>query len=167
MKLLKDARGNAALGWLAALVLILCVGAVYDVYAAYHYRTWGYQVAGEAARAGTLTGMGLDYERGDLSLDSAAAQTKAEAFLREALVRQGLADYTYEIRAVTDPAGGIVPGFPPVAGASLDGLPMSLSGPGVGVYLEFTCPTAWLGLINREGYRLHVFSSAEAAEVGP
>jgi len=65
---------------------------------------------------------------------------------------------------VTDPAGGSVPGFPPVAHADLDGGDMVLTGPGVGVYLAFSVPTAWLGLIGREGYRLHVFGAAEAIE---
>jgi len=41
---------------------------------------------------------------------------------------------------------------------------MVLTGPGVGVYLAFSVPTAWLGLIGREGYRLHVFGAAEAIE---
>ena len=62
MRLWRAARGNGlAYGVLATALMILVVGALYDVYAAYHYRTWGYQAAGEAARTGTLRGTGLDY----------------------------------------------------------------------------------------------------------
>jgi hypothetical protein len=44
---------------------------------------------------------------------------------------------------------------------------MRLTRPGVGVYLEFTIPTAWLGLVGRHAYQLHVFSAAQAVEVTP
>ena len=52
MRLRRAQRGNGlAYGVLATALMILVVGALYDVYAAYHYRTWGYQAAGEAALA--------------------------------------------------------------------------------------------------------------------
>jgi hypothetical protein len=168
MKLLRAQRGNGlAYGVLATALLILLVGALYDVYAAYHYRTWGYQAAGEAARTGTLAGTGLDYAAGTVSFDAATARQTAEAFLIAALARQGVAGYRYDIRTISDPAGGVVAGFPPVSIANLDGGAMRLTGPGVGVYLEFTFPTAWLGIIHRHAYQLHVFSAAQAVEVTP
>ena len=50
MRFWRAERGNGlAYGVLATALMILVVGALYDVYAAYHYRTWGYQAAGEAA----------------------------------------------------------------------------------------------------------------------
>ena len=52
MRFWRAERGNGlAYGVLATALMILVVGALYDVYAAYHYRTWGYQAAGEAAVA--------------------------------------------------------------------------------------------------------------------
>ena len=165
MTFLLDRRGNAALGWMAALLLILCVGAMYDVYAAYHYRTWGYQVTGEAARYAVLQGSGLDYASGDPGLAADEAGKAAESFLKSRLTEQGISDYAFQTHVVVDPHGGSVAGFPPVANASLDGRPLTLSGPGVGVYLEFSFPTAWLNLVGRNHYRLHVFSAAELAAV--
>ena len=172
MRLWRAARGNGlAYGVLATALMILVVGALYDVYAAYHYRTWGYQAAGEAARTGTLVGTGLDYAAGTVSFDAAAARQAAEAFLVDALARKGVTGYSYDIQTIEDPAGGAVPGFPPVpsatVGSTVDGGDMRLTGPGVGVYLEFTFPTAWLGLIDRRAYQLHVFSAAQAVEVQP
>ena len=68
MRLRRAQRGNGlAYGVLATALMILVVGALYDVYAAYHYRTWGYQAAGEAARTGTLAGTGLDYAAGTVN----------------------------------------------------------------------------------------------------
>jgi Flp pilus assembly protein TadG len=165
LRLWHDRRGNAALGWMAALLLILCVGAIYDVYAAYHYRTWGYQVAGEAARYAVLQGSGLDYASGDPGLAADVATKSAEDFLKSRLAEQGITSYTFQTHVIVDSHGGTVPGFPPVANASLDGRPMALAGPGMGVYLEFSFPTAWLNLVGRNSYRLHVFSAAELAAV--
>jgi hypothetical protein len=168
MRFFSAQRGNGlAYGVLATALLILVVGALYDVYAAYHYRTWGYQAAGEAARTGTLAGTGLDYAAGTVSFDAAAAYQAAEQFLVAALARKGVTGYSYDIQTISDPTGGVVPGFPPVPAANLDGGAMRLTGPGVGVYLEFTVPTAWLGLIDRHVYQLHVFSAAQAVEVTP
>ena len=168
MRLWRAQHGNGlAYGVLATVLLILVVGALYDVYAAYHYRTWGYQAAGEAARTGTLAGTGLDYTAGTVSFDAATAHQAAETFLVAALVRKGVTAYSYDIQAISDPAGGVIVGFPPVPGANLDGGDMRLTGPGVGVYLEFTFPTAWLGLIDRHAYQLHAFSAAQAVEVTP
>ena len=140
MRLWHDRRGNAALGWMAALLLILCVGAMYDVYAAYHYRTWGYQVAGEAARYAVLQGSGLDYASGDPGLARRRGQQRRRRLSEEPPGRAGHHDYAFQTHVVVDPHGGSVAGFPPVAYASLDGRPMTLSGPGVGVYLEFSFP---------------------------
>jgi len=168
MRLWRAQRGHGlAYGVLATALMILVVGALYDVYAAYHYRTWGYQAAGEAARTGTLAGTGLDYAAGTVSFDEAAARQAAEVFLVAALAHKGVVGYRYDLRTLSDPGGGVVPGFPPVPGANLDGGDMRLTGPGVGVYLEFTLPTAWLGLINRHAYQLHVFSAAQAVAVTP
>ena len=168
MRFFSAQRGNGlAYGVLATALLILVVGALYDVYAAYHYRAWGYQAAGEAARTGTLAGTGLDYATGTVSFDAATARQATEVFLVAALARKGIASYDYAIQTISDPTGGVVPGFPPVPAANLDGGAMRLTGPGVGVYLEFTVPTAWLGLIDRHVYQLHVFSAAQAVEVTP
>lgn len=168
MRLISAHRGNGlAYGVLATALLILVVGALYDVYAAYHYRTWGYQTAGEAARTGTLAGTGLDYAAGTISFDAATAHQAAEQSLVAALARKGVTGYSYDIQTISDPAGGTIPGFPPVAHANLDGGTMRLTGPGVGVYLEFAVPTAWLGLLDRHAYQLHVFSAAQAVEVTP
>ena len=168
MRLWRAQRGNGlAYGALATALLILLVGALYDVYATYHDRTWGYQAAGEAARMGTLQGTGLDYAAGTVSLDPTAAQGAAEAFLADALAQKGVTAYSYDVRVITAPMGGVTPGFPPLAQANLDGGDMRLTGPGVGVYLEFAVPTAWLGLVDRHAYQLHVFSAAQAVEVVP
>jgi hypothetical protein len=168
VKLWRAERGSGlAYGVLATALMILVVGALYDVYAAYHYRTWGYQAAGEAARTGTLRGTGLDYAAGTVSFDAVAARQAAEQFLVDALARKGISGYSYDIQTIEDPAGGVVAGFPPAPHANLDGGAMRLTGPGVGVYLEFTFPTAWLGLVDRHAYQLHVFSAAQAVEVQP
>ena len=168
MRFWRAERGNGlAYGVLATALMILVVGALYDVYAAYHYRTWGYQAAGEAARTGTLAGTGLDYAAGTVSFDASVARQAAEQFLVAVLVRKGVAVYSYDIQTINDPAGDVIAGFPPVPGANLDGGDMRLTGPGAGVYLEFTFPTAWLGLIDRHAYQLHVFSAAQAVEVQP
>jgi hypothetical protein len=168
MRLLSAQRGNGLVyGALATALLILLVGALYDVYAVYHYRTWGYQAAGEAARRGVLHGTGLDYAAGVPNLDEAMARAAAEAALSAALARRGITDYRYDIRVLTAPTGGTIPGFPPVARANLDGGPMALTGPGVGVYLEYAVPTAWLHLIGQDRYQVHVFSAAQATEVQP
>jgi hypothetical protein len=168
MRFFSAQRGSGlAYGALATALVILLVGALYDVYATYQYRTWGYQAAGEAARMGTLQGTGLDYAAGTVSLDPAAAQGTAEAFLAAALARRGITAYSYDVRVITAPAGGTIAGFPPMPQANLDGGDMRLAGPGVGVYLEFAAPTAWLGLLNRHAYQVHVFSAAQAVEVTP
>jgi len=168
VKLWRAERGSGlAYGVLATALMILVVGALYDVYAAYHYRTWGYQAAGEAARTGTLRGTGLDYAAGTVSFDAVAARQVAEAFLVDALARKGVAGYSYDIQTIDDPAGAVIAGFPPAPNANLDGGDMHLTGPGVGVYLEFTFPTAWLGLVDRHAYQVHVFSAAQAVEVQP
>ena len=168
MRFWRAQRGNGLVyGVLAAALCVLVVGALYDVAAAYHYRTWGYQAAGEAARMGTLQGTGLDYATGTVSLDAGAAQGAAEQFLAQTLAAKGITAYGYDVRVITAPAGGTLPGFPPVPGANMDGGAMRLIGPGVGVYLEFTFPTAWLGIINRHAYQVHVFSAAQAVAVTP
>ena len=112
MRLWHDRRGNAALGWMAALLLILCVGAMYDVYAAYHYRTWGYQVAGEAARYAVLQGSGLNYASGDVALAPDAASTAAETFLRNRLAEQSITDFAFQTHVVVDPVVAASPAFP-------------------------------------------------------
>ena len=168
MRLWRANHGNGlAYGVMATALMILLVGALYDVYAAYHYRAWGYQAAGEAARTGALLGTGLDYAAGTISFDEAAAREAAEAFLVDALARKGVAASSYDIRTIADPVGGVIAGFPPVPAANLDGGDMRLTGPGVGVYLEFAFPTAWLGMADRHAYQLHVFSAAQAVEVQP
>jgi len=168
MRLISAQRGSGlAYGALATALLILLVGALYDVYATYQYRTWGYQAAGEAARMGTLQGTGLDYAAGTASLDPAVAEGAAEAFLVGALAQRGITGYGYAVRVITASTGGTIPGFPPVPQANLDGGDMRLAGPGVGVYLEFAVPTAWLGLLDRHAYQVHVFSAAQAVAVQP
>jgi Flp pilus assembly protein TadG len=166
----RDGRGNGAvMGVLATALLILLTGAVYDAYSAYHYRTWGYQVAGEAARRAAQASVLADradfYASGQIGLDATAARDAAESFLSDAFQQKGIAAYSYDVRVITAPGGGTVAGFPSVRQASLDGRDMHLGGPGVGVYLEFSIPTAWLGLASRHEYRIHVFSSAEAVEI--
>lgn len=166
----RDGRGNGAvMGVLATALLILLTGAVYDAYSAYHYRTWGYQVAGEAARRAAQASVLADpadfYASGQIGLDATAARDAAASFLSDALQRRGIAGYSYDVRVITTPGGGIIAGFPPARQASLDGRDMHLAGPGLGVYLEFSIPTAWLGLASRHEYRIHVFSSAEAVEI--
>lgn len=170
--MMRDRRGYATVWGVALTMLfILLVGAVYDVYTAYHYRTWGYEVVGEAARRGVIEGgewppTGF-YASGHLTLAPWKARAEAEAFLLDALSRRGIADYEYDIRVVPGPTGGTVPGFPPVLRAAQDGREMRVDGPGVGVYLEFSVPTVWLGLISRGEYRIHVFAAAEMREMGP
>ena len=90
-----------------------------------------------------------------------------DAPLTVALAQRGISVYSCDVRVITDPAGGTIPGFPPLAQANLDGGAMRLTGPGVGVYLEFSFPTAWLGIVDRHAYQVHVFSAAEAVEVIP
>ena len=85
----------------------------------------------------------------------------------DALAHKGVTGYSFDIQTIEDPTGGVIAGFPPVPNANLDGGDMRLTGPGVGVYLEFTFPTAWPGLIDRHAYQLHVFSAAKAIEVQP
>ncbi len=169
---MRDERGYATVwGVGLTLLFILVVGAVYDVYMAYHYRTWGYEVVSEAARRAVIEGAEWPptgfYASGHLTLVPWKARHEAEAFLLDALSRRGIADYTYDIRVVPGPAGATVPGFPPVLRAAQDGREMHVDGPGVGVYLEFSVPTVWLGLISRGEYRIHVFAAAEAKEIGP
>ena len=78
MRFWRAGCGNGlAYGVLATALMILVVGALYDVYAACHYRTWGYQAAGEAARTGTLAGTGLDYTTGTVSFDAVVARQAA------------------------------------------------------------------------------------------
>jgi len=164
----RSQRGQSlAYGILATALLILAVGAIYDIATVYHYRTWGYQAAGEAARYGALKGANLDYATGDIYLDPVVADQQADDFMAEALVRKGISDHSILTQSITSPSGGMVTGFPPNPAASLDGSDMHLDGPGVGVYVEFSVPTAWLGLINRQAYLVHVFSAAEAVEVVP
>ena len=170
--MMRDRRGYATVWGVALTMLfILLVGAVYDVYTAYHYRTWGYEVVSEAARRGVIEGgewppTGF-YASGHLTLVPWKARAEAEAFLLDALSRRGIVDYEYDIRVVPGPTGGTVPGFPPVLRAAQDGREMHVDGPGVGVYLEFSVPTVWLGLISRGEYRIHVFAAAEMREMGP
>ncbi len=125
----------------------------------------------EAARRGVIEGgewppTGF-YASGHLTLVPWKARAEAEAFLLDALSRRGIVDYEYDIRVVPGPTGGTVPGFPPVLRAAQDGREMHVDGPGVGVYLEFSVPTVWLGLISRGEYRIHVFAAAEIREMGP
>ena len=168
MRLWRAPRGSGLVyGVLGAALLLLVVGALYDAYAMYHYRTWGYQVAGEAARMGTLQGADLDYTTGAVILDATIAAQAARQFLLTALPQQPLTAYAYDIRVITAATGGTLPGFPPVARANLDGGPMRLSQPGVGVYLVMQFPTAWLGLLSRDAYQVHVFSAAQVSEIVP
>lgn len=168
MRLWRSQRGNGLVyGVLVTALLTLLVGAIYDVAAVYHYRTWGYQVVGEAARAGAIQGTGLNYATGTIRLDPVVAFDTAEAFLDQRLAEHGITGGASEIQVLTDLAGGTIPGIPPVPQASLDGQFMHLTGPGVGVYLTFSFPTAWLGLVNRHAYQVHVFDSAQVVEVAP
>ncbi len=171
-RMIQDTRGYAVVwGLLLTSLFILMAGAVYDVYMAYHYRTWGYEVVSEAARRGVIEGAEWPpqnfYFTGELHLQPNEASTKAASFLKDALSRRGITDYSYDIR-VLPTGGGTVPNFPPVLRAAQDGQYMHLNGPGVGVYLEFSYPTVWLGVLSRGEYRIHVFAAAEMREVvGP
>ncbi len=91
MRLWRAQQGSGLVyGVLGTALLLLVVGALYDAYAMYHYRTWGYQVAGEAARMGTLQGADLDYATGAVTLDAAVAAQAARQFLLTALPQQPL-----------------------------------------------------------------------------
>jgi hypothetical protein len=163
----RNQRGNSFVyGALGTLLLILAVAALYDVYAAYQYRTWAYEVAGEAARYGTVYGVrGVDAATGELLFDELWAYGGAEGFLQKVTHLKGLTGYTYDIRVITDSEGGTIAGFPPVPRANLDGGYMRLTAPGVGVYLTFAVPTMWLGVLDRDAFQLHVFSAAQASRV--
>ncbi len=170
--MMRDRRGYATVwGVSLTMLFILLVGAVYDVYTAYHYRTWGYEVVSEAARRGVIKGAEWPptgfYASGHLTLAPWKARQEAEAFLLDALNRRGITDYDCDIRVVPGPTGATIPEFPPALRAAQDGQVMHVDGPGVGVYLEFSVPTVWLGLLSRGEYRIHVFAAAEMREMGP
>ena len=160
-----DRGSSAPLGALLAALAILLVGAVYDVYAVYHYRTWAYEATGEAARAALVAESSWDWAAfhatGELTLNPIAARQRAGAFLSDEIARAGVSGAVYDVRVITGAAGGTVPGFPPVSHANLAGGDMTLTAPGVGVYLAFPVETAWLGLIQRQEYLVHAFSSAQ------
>ena len=167
MSFLRAQRGNGLIyGALGTLLLLLVVGGVYDVYTGYHLRTWAYQVTGEAARYGTTQGVTLNPFTGELTVAPLMAQTAANSFLAVALDRQrAISGVHWEARVITAATGGSVPGFPPVPRANLDGGDMRLTGPGVGVYLTFSYPTAWLGVIARSQMNVHAFSAAQVTEL--
>jgi len=170
MRLILARRGNGLVyGMLGTLLLMLGTAALYDGYSAYQLRTWGYQVTGEAARYAALRGVTFDPYTGVLSVDPASARQAAEVFMAQALARRGSAirNVSWQMQTITSPAGGQVPGFPPVARANLDGGNMRLNGPGVGVYLTFEVPTSWLGVIGMSGLTLHTFSAAEVTGTTP
>ena len=165
-------EGYAAVwGTLLVAFLVLVVGGITDVYLAYHYRVWAYEVAGEAARRAVIEGMvwpppSSFYMTGEMPLDPGKARTIAQAFVRNAMAERGITTYTVEVRVL--PAGGEAPDFPPVPQAVQDGEHLVLSGPGVGVYVEFPVPTTWLGVVARNTFTVHAFAAAQMDPVwGP
>ena len=164
---MKEERGYATVwGVMVTALLILVVGAIYDVYSAFHYRTWAYEVASEAARYAVIEGQAWPapvafYMTGEPQIVPGKAVAKAREFVDDAMTARGISDYEVQVRVIVSEGGGSIPNFPPVRWAALDGRDMHLSAPGVGVYLEFPVPTVWLGLIAQDKFTVHVFAAAQ------
>lgn len=169
MRLHSAKQGQAAVEALfATMVFLLLVAGVYDVYAAYTARDWGYEIASESARRGVIEGQEWPptqfYHTGAFVLNPHKAKQKAKEHLLTELNARGIpsSDYSYDIRVL--PNGGHISGFPPQGRANqiTGSANWNESYPSVSVYLQLKVPTAFLGLISRSEYDVHVFAAAEA-----
>lgn len=166
--MLSDQRGQASVaGIMATLILILITAGLVDLYRFQEVRSWAYQAASDAALAGA--GSGRDYGRfmatGVISLDEEVAIEAARERIEEEMARRGIVEYMVEIRALPDPEGGVIPGYPPVPRASQWNVSSWSEGePSVGVFLIIPVETYLFGLINgNRPIEVHVFAAAGVA----
>ncbi len=165
---LSDQRGQASVaGVVATVIVILITAGLVDLYRLQEVRSWAYQAASDAALAGASSGR--DYAHfmatGVISLDEGVAIEAARERVQEEMAARGIVEYTVDIRAVADPEGGTIPGYPPVARASQWNVSSwNESEPSVGVFLVVPVETYLFGLINgNRPIQVHVFAAAGVA----
>lgn len=165
---LSKERGQASVaGIMATLILILITAGLVDLYRLHEVRSWAYQAASDAALAGV--GSGRDYAyfmaTGMISLDEGVAIQAARERVQEEMAARGIVEYVVDIRALPDPEGGSIPGYPPVPRASQWNVTSwSESEPSVGVFLVVPVETYLFGLINgNQPIQVHVFAAAGVA----
>ena len=171
--MITDRHAQAWAGGVMFVVILVLVAAVLvDVYHCHEVRNFAYGLAADAAMM--AANQGRDFEsyfrpgtRGVLRLDEQCARAIAQSVVEEGMAGRGITNYQVIIHVITNPDGGQIPGFPPVARASLTGeSDWSTDGPAVGVYLAIPVQTNLLGLVNGgQPVTVHAFHAAEVSKV--
>ncbi len=161
-----EERGSGSALVIALLAfLILIAAGLTDYYHAQQIRNWAYNLAAEAARSGSER-VDLDYylASGLTRLLVPAAQTAATTYVHAATFPAGVTLSTLDVRVLPAPTGGSIASFPPVPRANMTGgVDWTEVRPAVGVYIELSVPSHFLGLVNGgQPVPLHVFASAVA-----
>jgi hypothetical protein len=147
------------------ILLMAVAGGLIDALHIAAVRHRAYRVAADAALQGVREG--ADYSAyisgGAICLDQGAARSKAEAVVTQGATVWGLEDYAVQVEVLPDAGGGIVRGFPPHPNArQRGGTTWQEDSPAIGVYLEATIATFFLGWFNgNEPVSVHAFAAAE------
>ena len=166
--LLFDRKAQSAVwGLLSILVLVAISGGLVDIYHLYAARNWAYAVAQEAALAGASRGRdwGSVSSAGAMRLISTTAQSEAQSIVATEMSIRGVSQYVVDVRTLSAPIGGSIPGYPPSPVRLGTGLgSWSSSEPAVGVYLEV--PVSWLMLdmLGNQPKTVRVFASAGVSQ---
>lgn len=158
---------SAVIGLLFILVLIMIASGLVDIYRLYAARNWAYQVAQEAALAGASRGRDWSsvIATGKIRLDGETAVQEAQAIVQNEMNSRQIVGYNVDIRALPEPNGGTIPGYPPQPVRLGNGRgEWSSDEPAVGVYL--TMPVNWLLLdhLGIVGKSVAVFAAAGVAQ---
>ena len=158
---------SAVIGLLFILVLLTLASGLVDIYRLYAARNWAYQVAQEAALAGVSRGRDWNSisASGEIRLNAETAISEAQYIVQAEMNSRQIVGYSMEVRALPEPNGGTISGFPPRPTRLGIGLgDWSSDEPAVGVYL--TMPVSWL-LLDRlriVGKSVSVFAAAGVAQ---
>jgi hypothetical protein len=167
-RLLLDRKAQSAVwGLLAILALVAIAGGLVDVYRLYASRNWAYSVAQEAAMAGASRGRDWSSvsSGGAIRLVSATAQSEAQTLVATEMSNRGVSQYVVDVRVLSTPNGGSIPGYPPNPvrlGAGLGN--WTSSEPAVGVYLEVPVRWLMLDMLGNQPKTVRVFASAGVAQ---
>ena len=165
-----DERGQA-IAWalVMAVVFVLILAVLCDIYSLQETRAWLYEAAADAALGGVARAR--DYQayitEGEISLDRDVAQETAEMILWSEMNARGIdmASCTYQVEVFLP--GDTVPSpFPPVERAHLGYLggvtQWAPTRPSVGVFLALPVPVFFVGLAGLSGsVTVHAFAAAE------
>lgn len=173
MRILRADESGQVIAWslMTAVVFVLVLAILCDIYALQETRAWLYGVAADAALCGVAKGR--DYATymatGQISLDRDEARGMAEVTIEREMNRRGITSYTRQVEAFL-PGDPVPSPFPPVERAHLGyggGVSnWSPTRPSVGVYLAVPVPVFFCGLVNlSSSVTVHAFSAAEVGSV--